>query len=194
MSELKQLMQEVTRKRQFRVGLNLFNSRPALGIEFLASKGFLELSSECVGKFLYSTHGLSLEKIGDYLGSIQSPFAMKVLTCFMQEFNFSGQRMDKSLRKLLEHVRVPGEAQKIEKIMEIFGKRYAACNPNFVSKHIKSADSIVTLAFAIMLLNTDLHTPNLKMEKKMSVQDFINNLKGVDAGRDFDQKLLKQSS
>ena len=192
MSELKQLMQEVTRKRQFRVGLNLFNSRPALGIEFLASKGFLELSSECVGKFLYSTHGLSLEKIGDYLGSIQSPFAMKVLTCFMQEFNFSGQRMDKSLRKLLEHVRVPGEAQKIEKIMEIFGKRYAACNPNFVAKHIKSADSIVTLAFAIMLLNTDLHTPNLKMEKKMSVQDFINNLKGVDAGRDFDQKLLKQ--
>ena len=141
MSDLKRLMGEVSRKRQFRVGLNLFNSRPEVGIEYLASKGFLDLSSECVGKFLYNTHGLSLEKIGDYLGSIQSPFAMKVLTCFMQEFNFSGQRIDKSLRKLLQHVRVPGEAQKIEKIMEVFGKRYASCNTNFAAK-LKSSDSI----------------------------------------------------
>ena len=97
------------------------------------------------------------------MGLLQSPFAMKVLSCFMQEFNFAGQRIDKSLRKLLKKVRVPGEAQKIEKIMEIFGKRYARCNPNFVSK-LKSPDSIVTLAFAIILLNTDLHTPNLKSE------------------------------
>ena len=52
--------------------------------------------------------------------------------------------------------------------------------------------STVTLAFAIMLLNTDLHTPNLKSEKKMQVQDFVNNLSGVDGGRDFDHKLLKQ--
>ena len=116
---------------------------------------------------------------------------MKVLSCFMQEFNFAGLRIDKSLRSLLQKVRVPGEAQKIERIMEIFGKRYGQCNPSFVSK-LKAADSIVTLAFAIILLNTDLHTPNLKSEKKMQVGDFVNNLRGVDGGRDFDPKLLKQ--
>ena len=190
-SEFKKLMAEVAKKRQFRVGLNLFNTRPEVGIEYLASKGFLDLSAQCVGKFLFTQSGLSLEKVGDYLGSLQSPFAMKVLSCFMQEFNFSGQRIDKSLRLLLKHVRVPGEAQKIEKIMEIFGKRYAECNPQMVGK-LKNSDSIVTLAFAVMLLNTDLHTPNLKSEKKMQVQDFINNLRGVDGGRDFDAKLLKQ--
>ena len=116
---------------------------------------------------------------------------MKVLSCFMQEFNFAGLRIDKSLRSLLQKVRVPGEAQKIERIMEIFGKRYGQCNPSFISK-LKAADSIVTLAFAIILLNTDLHTPNLKSEKKMQVGDFVNNLRGVDGGRDFDPKLLKQ--
>ena len=184
-------MQEVARRRQFRVGLNLFNTRPETGIEYLASKGYIDLCPESVGKFLHNTDGLSLEKIGQYLGLLQSPFAMKVLSCFMQEFNFAGQRIDKSLRKFLKKVRVPGEAQKIEKIMEIFGKRYAKCNPNFVSK-LKSPDSIVTLAFAIILLNTDLHTPNLKSEKKMQVGDFINNLHGVDAECDFDPKLLKQ--
>ena len=190
-SEFKLLMQEVAKKRQFRVGLNLFNSRPEVGIEFLASKGFIDLSPESVGKFLFNTNGLSMEKIGHYLGSLQSPFAMKTLSCFMQEFDFSGQRMDKALRIFLRHVRVPGEAQKIERIMEVFGKRFAQCNPGFVSK-LKSSDSIVTLAFAIILLNTDLHTPNLKSEKKMQVQDFVNNLRGVDGGRNFDPKLLKQ--
>ena len=75
--------------------------------------------------------------------------------------------------------------------MEVFGKHYGSCNPNFSVK-LKSPDSVVTLAFAIMLLNTDLHTPNLKSEKKMQVQDFINNLRGVDGGKDFDHKLLKQ--
>lgn len=191
MAEFKDLMQEVARKRLFRVGLNLFNTRPELGLEYLGQKGFLELSPGCVAKFLFENRGLSNEKIGEYLGNLQSPFAMKVLTCFMQMFNFSNQRVDKSLRKMLQHFRVPGEAQKIEKIMEVFGKRYTKCNPGVVSK-LKSPDSIVTLSFAIMLLNTDLHTPNIKAERKMSVQDFTNNLRGVDGGKDFDAKLLKQ--
>ena len=86
----------------------------------------------------------------------------------MQHFDFSGLRIDKALRRLLAHVRVPGEAQKIERIMEGFGKRFSKCNPNFAAK-LKSPDSIVTLSFAVMLLNTDLHTPNLKDEKKMKV-------------------------
>merc|ERR1712223_1166475 len=111
-SQLRQLMQEVVKRRQFRVGLNLFNARPETGIDYLASKGYIDLSPESVGKFLHKTDGLSMEKIGQYLGSLQSPFAMKVLSCFMQEFNFAGQRIDKSLRSLLQKVRVPGEAQK----------------------------------------------------------------------------------
>lgn len=105
--------------------------------------------------------GLSKEKVGEYLGNLQSPFSMKVLFHFMEEFNFSGQRIDKSLRSLMQFVRVSGEAQKIEKIIEVFGKRYNKCNPGFASK-LKSQDSVVTLGFAAMLLNTDLHTPNLR--------------------------------
>ena len=71
------------------------------------------------------------------------------------------------------HIRVPGEAQKIEKIMEEFGRQYYNCNSKKVGlshsntcgldvSKLKSPDSIVTLAFAIMMLNTDLHTPNIK--------------------------------
>ena len=37
-------------------------------------------------------------------------------------------------------------------------------------------DTILILAFAIVMLNTDLHSPNVK--RKMTEEDFINNLKG----------------
>lgn len=202
-------MREVEKKRHFRVGLNLFNSTPDLGIDYLVQKDFLQLSPNSVAKFLYENSGkgkifldlncmlsifhylgLSKDMIGEYLGNLQNPFCMKVLSCFMELFNFNNQRLDKSLRQLLQRVRVPGEAQKIEKIMEVFSKRYSKCNTSFVNK-LKSPESLVALAFAVMLLNTDLHSPNLREEKKMTCQDFVNNLRGVDGGADFDPKLLK---
>ena len=188
--EFKELMREVEKKRHFRVGLNLFNSKPELGVEFLVQKDFLELSPSAVAKFLKDNSGLSRDKVGEYLGDLQSPFSMRVLSCFMQEFNFKGLRIDKSLRLLLCFVRVPGEAQKIERIMEEFGKRYNKCNHGFAAK-LASPDSVVTLAFACLLLNTDLHSPSMKDEKRMTLSDFVRNLRSVDAGKDFDARLLK---
>ena len=46
------------------------------------------------------------------------------------------------------------------------------------------------MAFAIILLNTDLHTPNLKPEKRMRPEDFIKNLRGIDEGCDVDVEML----
>ena len=81
---------------------------------------------------------------------------------------------------------MPGEAQKIERLMEIFSHRYVVCNPDMAGK-LSNTDSIFILAFAIILLNTDLHTPNLKQEKRMKVEDFVRNLRGIDDGSDLDE-------
>ena len=81
---------------------------------------------------------------------------------------------------------MPGEAQKIERLMEVFSHRYCVCNPDLAAK-LNSADSVFILAFAIILLNTDLHTPNLKPEKRMKPEDFVRNLRGIDDGCDIDK-------
>ena len=48
-------------------------------------KDFLELSPPAVARFLHErSSGLAKEKVGEYLGNLQSPFAMKVLACFLQ--------------------------------------------------------------------------------------------------------------
>lgn len=40
------------------------------------------------------------------------------------------------------------------------------------------------------MLNTDLHSPNVKPERKMKLEDFIKNLRGVDDCADIDQQML----
>ena len=57
---------------------------------------------------------------------------------------------------------MPGEAQKIERLMEVFSGRYVQCNPDVMTK-FHSNDTVFIMAFAIILLNTDLHTPNIKV-------------------------------
>ncbi|XP_015835820.1 IQ motif and SEC7 domain-containing protein 1 isoform X7 [Tribolium castaneum] len=180
---------ETIRKRQYRVGLNLFNKKPERGISYLIRRGFLENSPQGVARFLISRKGLSKQMIGEYLGNLQNPFCMAVLECFANELDLSGMQVDVALRKFQQHFRMPGEAQKIERLMEVFSHRYCQCNVDIVAR-LRSPDTIFVLAFAIIMLNTDLHTPNIKPERRMKLEDFIKNLRGIDDCGDIDSDML----
>ncbi|CAH2060804.1 unnamed protein product, partial [Iphiclides podalirius] len=180
---------ETVRKRQYRVGLNLFNKKPERGIAYLISRGFLENSPRGVARFLITRKGLSKQMIGEYLGNLQNPFNMAVLECFVNELDLSGMAVDVALRRYQGHFRLPGEAQKIERLVEAFARRYCVCNTDFVQR-LRTQDTIFVLAFAIIMLNTDLHTPNLKPEARMSLDDFVRNLRGIDDCGDIDRDML----
>lgn len=60
--------------------------------------------------------------------------------------------------------RLPGEAQKIDRLMEKFAERFVSCNPDA----FKSADVAYVLAYSVIMLNTDAHNPQVKV--KMSQQ------------------------
>jgi IQ motif/SEC7 domain-containing protein len=92
--------------------------------------------------------------------------------------------IDIALRHLLTHFRLPGEAQKIDRVMLVFARRYGECNGiSFAG----GCDTVYILAFAIIMLNTDLHSRSIKDANRMKLDDFIKNLRGVDAGRDIDR-------
>ena len=61
--------------------------------------------------------------------------------------------------------------------MEAFANRYIQCNPDQIKK-FHSTDTVFLLAFAIIMLNTDLHNKSIKAERKMKLPDFIKNLRG----------------
>lgn len=60
-----------------------------------------------------------------------------------------------------------GEAQKIDRIMEKFAERYCRDNPHTFA----SADGAYLLAFALIMLNTDVHNP--MADAQLAKPDFV---------------------
>lgn len=60
----------------------------------------------------------------------------------------------------------------------LHSQRYCICNPGVV-RQFRNPDTIFILAFAIILLNTDMYSPNVKPERKMKLEDFVKNLRGT---------------
>ncbi|KAI6876918.1 Sec7-domain-containing protein, partial [Hortaea werneckii] len=112
-----------------------------------------------------------------------------ILDSFMELFDFQGMRVDEALRQLLNTFRLPGESQLIERIVTVFcEKYYNSASP----EHIADQDAVFVLTYAIIMLNTDLYNPNVKTQNRMSQEAFSKNLRGVNAGKDFDQEYLQE--
>ncbi|XP_054763867.2 cytohesin-1-like [Lytechinus pictus] len=90
-----------------------------------------------------------------------------------------------ALRQFLWSFRLPGEAQKIDRMMECFAKRYCETNPGV----FESTDTCYVLSFAIIMLNTSLHNPNVK--DKPTLERFIHMNRGINEGGDLPEELLK---
>ncbi|XP_041446943.1 IQ motif and SEC7 domain-containing protein 1 isoform X2 [Xenopus laevis] len=180
---------DVIRKRHYRIGLNLFNKKPEKGVQYLIERGFVPDTPVGVAHFLLQRKGLSRQMIGEFLGNRQKQFNRDVLDCVVDEMDFSVMELDEALRKFQAHIRVQGEAQKVERLIEGFSQRYCMCNPGVV-RQFRNPDTIFILAFAIILLNTDMYSPNVKPERKMKLEDFVKNLRGVDDGEDIPRETL----
>ncbi|KAL1243734.1 IQ motif and SEC7 domain-containing protein [Trichinella spiralis] len=177
----------ILRKRKYRVAITLFNKRPTQGMRTLIDWGFLAPTPLAVAKFLLTRKGLSKQMIGDYLGRIQDEFCAQVLKCFAREIDLRDMEIDHALRRFLHGFHLPGESQKIERILEAFASRYCQCNPPTTKQRL---DTVFVLAFAIIMLNTDLHSPNVKPCNRMKLEDFVKNLQGVDEGRSLNRTFL----
>eukprot|EP00590_Aulacoseira_subarctica_P004735 CAMPEP_0172421342 /NCGR_PEP_ID=MMETSP1064-20121228/7590_1 /TAXON_ID=202472 /ORGANISM="Aulacoseira subarctica , Strain CCAP 1002/5" /LENGTH=1266 /DNA_ID=CAMNT_0013161687 /DNA_START=1 /DNA_END=3798 /DNA_ORIENTATION=+ len=95
---------------------------------------------------------------------------------------------DEAIRSFLSGFRLPGEAQKIDRIMEKFAELYTRQNADVFA----SADTAFILAFSVIMLNTDLHNPSIKPEKRMTVESFIRNNRGISVdGGDLPDAFLE---
>lgn len=79
--------------------------------------------------------------------------------------------------------RLPGEAQRIDRVVGTFSQCYFEDNAGDIQRcPFKDQDTVYLLVFAIIMLNTDLHKSNSKSRKtnkKMTKAEFSNNLKGA---------------
>lgn len=72
--------------------------------------------------------GLSKTAIGEYLGE-KDEFNLEVLSAFVNQQELQDMLIVSALRQFLWSFRLPGEAQKIDRMMEKFAERYCELNP-----------------------------------------------------------------
>lgn len=62
----------------------------------------------------------------------------------------------------------------------------------FLLSAMISQDAVHILSFSLIMLNTDLHNRNLNPRKKMKLEDFIKNNRGINNGTDLPRELLEE--
>uniref|UniRef100_A0A8K9X739 Cytohesin 3 n=1 Tax=Oncorhynchus mykiss TaxID=8022 RepID=A0A8K9X739_ONCMY len=193
MTEIEQLTcvgesKTTQRNKQIAMGRKKFNMDPKKGIQFLLENDLLQHTPEDVSQFLYKGEGLNKTVIGDYLGE-RDDFNLKVLQAFVDLHEFADLNLVQALR-CLSH---------LKKI--IYGARthtHTHSTPppppphTHTSHHLSllsSPDTCYVLSFAIIMLNTSLHNPNVR--DKPPVERFISMNRGINEGGDLPEDLLR---
>lgn len=192
-----------TTQENFELGTVKFTLSHKSGIQFFVQNGFVELDARSIARFfLDNKEKLDKTEMGEALGrepeasylkekgvdaeSGGPGFWVRVLHHYVDAMDFAGLEFDNAIRLFLSGFRLPGEAQKIDRIMEKFAERYTRQNLDV----FPSADTAFILAFSVIMLNTDLHNPSIKAEKRMTTESFINNNRGIADGADLPQDFL----
>ncbi|GMF51557.1 unnamed protein product [Phytophthora fragariaefolia] len=192
MSAVEAFESKKKRQEEMATGILKFNVKPSAGIAYLVAHGHMgEGLPRDVAQFLH-THNNKLDKtmVGDYLGNgihYQGGFCVKVLHEYVDMMDFTGLEIDVAIRHFLAGFRLPGESQKIDRMMEKFAERFFnSCPPGL----FPSADTAFILAFSIIMLQTDLHNPSIAEEKKMDKAGFLRNNRGINDGKDLPEDYM----
>lgn len=140
----------------FLSSLHSFNKKPKRGIQYLQDQGMLGATAEDIAQFLHQEDRLDTVRdytslnyttlcsqaikafrlliplhpqtqVGEFLGE-NIKFNKEVMYCYVDQLDFCGRDFVSALRAFLEGFRLPGEAQKIDRLMEKFAARYLECN------------------------------------------------------------------
>ncbi|XP_058185007.1 ARF guanine-nucleotide exchange factor GNOM [Rhododendron vialii] len=174
-------------KRRLMIGADHFNRDPKKGLEFLQGTHLLpeKLDPQSVACFFRYTAGLDKNLVGDFLGN-HDEFCVQVLHEFAGTFDFQDMNLDTALRLFLETFRLPGESQKIQRVLEAFSERYYEQSPQILA----NKDAALLLSYSLIMLNTDQH--NVQVKKKMTEEDFIRNNRHINGGNDLPRDFLTE--
>ncbi|XP_036361493.1 brefeldin A-inhibited guanine nucleotide-exchange protein 1 isoform X3 [Octopus sinensis] len=166
-------------------GIEMFYKKSKKGIHYLQEQGLLGTTPDDIAEFFHNEERLDKTAIGDFLGENEK-FNKEVMYAYVDQMVFQNMDMVSALRKFLEGFRLPGEAQKIDRLMEKFASRYCECNSN--SELFASADTAYVLAYSIIMLTTDLHSSQVK--HKITKEQYIKMNRGINDSKDLPEEYL----
>lgn len=175
------------RKEVMETGIDMFNRKPKKGVGFLQERGLVGNTAESVAKWLHEDERLDKTAVGDFLGE-NDDYSKSIMCAYVDYKDYHDMDIVAALRFFLEGFRIPGEAQKIDRLMEKFASRFCDCNPQ--NTMFASADTVYVLAFSIIMLTTDLHSPQVK--NKMTKEQYIKLNRGISDNKDLPEEYISQ--
>lgn len=129
-----------------------------------------EMESYTIAKRIYLQKCKLIKQV-DYVSWMGTdlPNQNMVRKAYMDLFNFSNASIMLGLRRVCENVFMKAESQQLDRIMNEYSERWIECNPNHGFKNVSV---VYTIAYSILLLNTDHHS-NQKSQR-MTKSQYIN--------------------
>ena len=167
-----------------------FNIKPKNGVNYLIKIGYIAKSPEEATiqdtvNFIKSTPDLNKSKIGEYFGD-ESEFTKKVMHGYIDSLDFKNMPFVAAMRYLVAEFRLPGESQKIDRILLKFGQKYYQDNP----ENFSAANAPYELSYAVMILQTTTHNPQVK--QKMSFDGFLGMSKDIRRSYNLSDNYMKE--
>ncbi|KII68083.1 IQ motif and SEC7 domain-containing protein 2 [Thelohanellus kitauei] len=174
-----------------RIGINIFNMHPNKGLAYFMTCSSILKDPIHFSSFVRDCGFLNQSKIGEFFGCISIDFNKEALQYLAAGFEHRGVDLETAYRKFHLCLKLPGEAQKIEKILQAFADEYFKDNQESSGQGFmyESSDTIMVLLYAMTMLNVDLHNPSVK--KKMTKEDFIKNVYQSEFCRNLTVTLLE---
>ena len=180
---------------QLREAIRMFHEKevgPSGALEELQRRGwFRQQKGQSVAAafaaFLHD-HRDSLDKglVGEYLSKeALCSDGSSVLREYLAFLDFGGMMIDEAMRVFLSGLRLPGEAQIIDRLLENFAERYGSQNQDILS----NPDVWFMLTYATIMLNADMHNPAIA--KRMTKEQFLRSLAGISNGGDLPDHFLE---
>ncbi|KAJ7777484.1 Sec7 domain-containing protein [Mycena olivaceomarginata] len=186
------LIQAKSQKKLIVAAAARFNNKPKKGVAFLEENRLIytdlppdapdSAKAHNLAAFLKGCALLDERLLGDYISREEN---LPLLKAFIGLFDFKDKAIADAMRDLLETFRLPGESQQIARIKETFTSIYFTSEPD----EIQNEDAVYVLAHSVIMLNTDLHKPQVR--KRMTIEDYTRNLQGVNNNIDFWSEFLQ---
>jgi len=195
---VRQEEQQARNQAQLTQALQLYKSKGLKkAIQYLVACDFMSDTPRDIASFLRIYRDLlDPVAIGDYLGEggigSDTAYYNLIRLCYVRAISFHNMSLEQALRHFLTNCgfRLPGEAQKLDRLISVFAECYFDDNQGTPICPFTKHDTVYVLAYALIILQTDLHKANVKKSKRMSKDAFMANLRGVDDSAALSKEFL----
>jgi hypothetical protein len=176
-----ELVREINREDELQPAVFQFNTNPRRGVTMLCEIFRVAETPKAVALIFHHCPGLLGSRIGEYLAKKEN---QEILSAYFLQLDLQFPFLQALRQALSSSLHLPGEGEQIDRVVQTWARCWVQQNPDCGM----TGDQAYILAFASVLLNSDLHAP--AVVKRMTPSQFIMNVRGAISEEELSDAFL----